>query len=295
MLYDIDRAELDPLRKHPPNAAFFGAEVLWVRFETDPAMVRRCLPSGLAPTDAPLATAFVASYPETNLGIHYREGGLLLACRHKGEDGAYCLAMPVDDDTALIAGRERQGFPKKMADRITLEREGDTVVGSVLRKGTEILRIEAGLSGEATSSDIVSMLGSPSRDARGRAAHEILNFNYKFFPAADNRSFDYVPRLTRVPVLYRPRPDCETGKGTLRMRSSVFDHLGDIPVRKVVDILYGQFDAEILPGKTVGRAWNLLRFLPHAFFKTDIVAWLLDQRRTAQRRSASATHDATAG
>ncbi len=50
--------------------------------------------------------------------------------------------MPVDDDTAMICGREQFGFPKKMADRITLDRDGPHVAGSAVRNGVQLLRIE---------------------------------------------------------------------------------------------------------------------------------------------------------
>lgn len=60
---------------------------------------------------------------------------------HKGETGAYCLTMPVDDDVAMIGGREQFGIPKKIAE-ITLDRDSDTVVGRVARKGSEILTLE---------------------------------------------------------------------------------------------------------------------------------------------------------
>ena len=51
----------------------------------------------------------------------------------------YCLSMPVDDDMAMAGGREVFGYPKKMAESITLREEGSTVIGSAVRKGTEIL------------------------------------------------------------------------------------------------------------------------------------------------------------
>jgi acetoacetate decarboxylase len=277
MLYDIDRKQLDPLRADPPNGSLSDAEVLWAWFETDPEVIRRCLPQGLEPGPQPRAVAFVASYPETNFGISYNEGGLLLACRHRGEQGIYALSMPVDDDTAMIGGRERQGFPKKMAESITLEREGSRVVGSVTRRGSEILRIEAERSGPAPSTAL-DLIGPPKPEDGGQNTRVAVNFNYKFFPSADNRAFDFVPRLIRLPVTYRPRREAETGRASVHLGTTPFDPLGELPVREVVDVLYGHFDIEILPGKTVGHAWNLLRFLPHAFFKSDIVAWLLAQR-----------------
>ncbi len=67
--------------------------------------------------------------------------------------------MPVTDDTALIAGREVYGFPKQIAERIELSRSASAVVGSVVRKGTEILRIEATLTGPASADDLVAGRG----------------------------------------------------------------------------------------------------------------------------------------
>ncbi|GIU85419.1 MAG: hypothetical protein KatS3mg008_2194 [Acidimicrobiales bacterium] len=55
--------------------------------------------------------------------------------------------MVVDDDTALILGREVLGFPKKMAE-IELDSESRPMVGTVRRKGGEVLRIEFEPEGE---------------------------------------------------------------------------------------------------------------------------------------------------
>jgi acetoacetate decarboxylase len=53
--------------------------------------------------------------------------------------------MVVDDDTALILGREVLGFPKKMAE-IRLEESEGRAVGTVSRKGVEVMRLEAALT-----------------------------------------------------------------------------------------------------------------------------------------------------
>ena len=50
------------------------------------------------------------------------------------------------------------------------------------------------------------------------------------------------------------------------------DPLGEIPVAEVTDCVYGRFDNTMLPGRVVGRAWRIWKFVPHAFFKTDIPA-----------------------
>ena len=55
------------------------------------------------------------------------------------------------------------------------------------------------------------------------------------------------------------------------------DPLGEVPVVAVTDCVYGRFDNTMLPGRVVGRAWNIWKFVKHAFFKTDIVACRLDR------------------
>jgi acetoacetate decarboxylase len=271
MSYAFDPDAVAHLRGYSGKSEFPGAEMLLAWFETDPAVVERILPNGLSALPDGRGAAFVAHYPETNFDCVYNEGALFVECERHGERGLYCLAMPVDDDMAMIGGREFLGYPKKMAERIALEREGDHVVGSVTRRGTEILRIECDLEGPLSPRD-VDGLGKAVTDDEGRAAHRVVSFLYKYFPGPDGRGMDYVPRLIRQPTLLRPRPGARRGQGSVMLRSSVRDPLGEVPVGKVTDTYYGVFDNTMLPGEVVGRAWNLLRFAPHAFFKMDTPA-----------------------
>jgi acetoacetate decarboxylase len=153
MPYVLSREEFRWLLTVGPFLAEFpGAEMLAVRFRTDRDVVARLLPRPLtAPVDA-YGLAFVAHYPDTNFGVTYREGALCVDAGYRGETGFYCLAMPVDNDVAMVEGREVFGYPKKVADHITLERSEQHVVGSVVRRGSEILRIEGDLGGQGGSS-----------------------------------------------------------------------------------------------------------------------------------------------
>lgn len=257
-----------------------GAEMLIIRFRTDPDVVASVLPRPLKAPAEPLGTAFVARYPETNFGIQYNEGALLLDATYKGELGSYCLAMPVDDDTAMIGGREGYGYPKKMADRITLDRSGDHIVGSVVRKGAEILRIEGDLTREWIQSGT-----SPLRedhDLEGKPCLVGTSWLFKHFPAADTRIFESTPRLIRVPVLFRPRPGQLSGDLDLKLVSSVTDPLGDIPVHEVVAAQYGLFDNTMLPGKAVRKIRNLYNFIPRSMFTDDSFALVLDSNPPAR-------------
>lgn len=270
--------EFNDLRKliaaEPFLTEFVGAEILTVRFRTDPEVVASVLPRPLKAPAEPVGTAFVARYPETNFGVRYNEGALFLDATYKGERGSYCLAMPVDDDTAMIAGREVFGYPKKIADRITLQRSGDHVVGSVVRKEVEILRIEGDLTRawEPTG----STWWREGQDLEGRPCLVGTSWLFKHFPAADNRMFETAPRLIREPVLFRPRPGMLSGDLDLKLVSSVTDRLGDIPILEVLEAQYGLFDNTMLPGKVVRKVRNLINFVPRSLFGSDAFALVLE-------------------
>lgn len=267
MLYALDQNELQQLRNADWTAEFPGAEVLTAVFRTDEAVLARILPRPLQPTENPLGFAFIAHYPQTSFGTVYSEAALFVQAKHRGRLGMYCLAMPVDNDMAMAGGREVFGYPKKMAESITLEKVGSKVVGSVSRKGTELIRIELELSRPA---DIEALALTGERDPRSSRAFGVTVFLFKHFQSPTMRGFDYLPRLVAEPVVLRPRDDVRSGEGTLRLTSSPYDPVGEVPVGELVTCAYGKFDNTMLPGKIVGRVWNPLAFAKHAFFKVDV-------------------------
>lgn len=276
MLYSLTKDQLDKLQNTHLLADFNNAEMLVANFETDEAVAKRILPKPLVFSSENIATAFIAKYPETNFGCVYNEGALFINCEYKGERGFYCLSMPVDDDMALIGGREQFGYPKKMAETITLQREGDHVIGSVVRKKTEIIRIECHLSGNAPET-LMGNLAYPAKDWDGVACVKIISFLFKYFPNPNGSGFDYLPRLIREPVLFRPKEQPQNGTGNVKLASTIYDPLAEVSVGKVTNIFYGKFHNTMLPGKVVARVWNPFKFAKHAFFKSDFPSTLLEQ------------------
>ena len=276
MHYRLDDEQIKKMRDVSFMPEFPDAEMLFVSFESDPEVIRKVLPSPLQPSKDNSASAFIGKYPKTNFGCVYNEGALFLNCEYKGERGTYCLSMPVDDDMALIGGREIYGYPKKIADSITLECDDNEVVGSVVRKETEIIRIECRLSGDAPENYFGNQ-GYPTRDWNGTACIKVVSFLFKYFQSPGGRGFDYLPRLVREPVLFRSVEQPKSGTGSVQLGSTKFDPLGEIPVKNVTMMAYGKFNNTMLPGKTVGRTWNLLKFLKHAFFKNDMIHSVMEQ------------------
>jgi acetoacetate decarboxylase len=120
------------------NARFVLADVPLDHYE-----VLKILPWGMKPSDPPLATLFIADYPKVSFPIvPYHEAAMLLHVRTPLGSGIHCCWMIVDDDTALILGREMLGYPKKMGIFEINEKEG-TVHASVSRRGVRVMDIQA--------------------------------------------------------------------------------------------------------------------------------------------------------
>ena len=111
---------------------------------------RKILPWGMKLTDPPTATLFIADYRKTGFTVPYKEAGALVHVKTLFGTGCHCCWMPVDDDTALIYGRELLGYPKKLA-KIDFEETPETIKASVTRRGVKVLSIE-GKRGPAQSS-----------------------------------------------------------------------------------------------------------------------------------------------
>lgn len=126
------------------SAFWSGSKFLAFNAEIDPGTARRWLPPGLTATDPARALVFVVDYVKTGLGFDYREVGVLLHATLRRKPVLHVAWMVVDDDTAMILGRELLGFPKKMAE-INIEFASDSARAVVRRRGVDLLTLDARL------------------------------------------------------------------------------------------------------------------------------------------------------
>lgn len=130
---------------HELTAMWTGGRFLAFDAEIDTSAAKRLLPPGLKPSEPARALIFAADYVETGLGFDYREVGVLLHARLRGKPVLHVAWMVVDDDTALILGREMLGFPKKMAE-IHVEIGETDATAVVRRRGVDLLSLHAELA-----------------------------------------------------------------------------------------------------------------------------------------------------
>ena len=112
-----------------------------IAFATDADKAAALIPAELELIKTPMpgqaaASLVFAKYRECDLGP-YMEVIVSIAVLHEGLPYAYVPAIYVDNDAALLAGRELGGYPKKMA-QITMRNYGDLFLSHMAkRRNTE--------------------------------------------------------------------------------------------------------------------------------------------------------------
>lgn len=251
---------------------FTNAEMLNLVWETTPEAIAKLLPPPLKPASSPLVFAFIADYPSTNFSVPYKESALLIRASYKGEEGFYCLSMPVTDDMAMAGGREGWGYPKKMAD-ISFSREGDTVEGYTERHGIKFMQVKAKLTGKvnndnAALDEILALGINPD----GEFSEKSYVFKHSPSPVKDG-IFDYPPLLVEGVTRFRPKTFI-FAETEIELTPSAFDPWDEVPVKRMLGGFYSVGDNSMLHGRVLAKV-NQLEFPPYAFLK-----WEFDQNRS---------------
>lgn len=235
--------------------SFLQARSLAVAFRTDPDVVRELLPPPLDPAAAPRATVSVYDIGRSNCVGAFSGASLNVACSYRGQDGWYCVTMPMSTDTAIIFGRELYAEPKKLAECVLTER-GQAVRGTVTRHGITFI-------------EITGLFDAPLQDAGRETASR--HYYFKYFPAAEGRGLAGDVELIEVThrgIVHR----ATSGAGTVVFRESPHDPVIDIPVLEIESTTLSE-------SETHTRASVVARipagtFLPWAFAKTDdLMVW----------------------
>lgn len=108
----------------------------------NPIEAKKILPMFMWLRKPYMATFFIAKYAKTAFTGTYNEAALLLHISTLLGKGVYCPWMIVNDDTAMIYGRELLGYPKKMAD-IPFDDDGKKINASLTRREIKVISVQA--------------------------------------------------------------------------------------------------------------------------------------------------------
>ena len=143
---------------------YHNAQYLTAVLEVDPAAMAQWLPSGMRLAQPYRADLFCAYFPENVYTGAYHEAGLFVHIKVGRRTGIFCPWMILDDDRAMIMGREMLGYPKKMGE-ISWAHQDDRILTQASRRGHRLIEMEATL-GEVLT-DAPPILGLPHRNITG--------------------------------------------------------------------------------------------------------------------------------
>lgn len=220
-------------------------------FITTREAIERVLPPPLEPSDTLAASAYVAEFHKPSFCPPYNEAGVFVPCQYNGEAGSYCLAMPVDNDIAMIGGREIYGYPKKIAESISVTKKGNQVHGVCIRRGIPIVEIKV------TLTEILEERGP-------QGPHFLVK------SMLDEKGVGANPK----PVLMRQQnnvilPKMEIGDGTVSFGKSKYDPLHEIPVEEVMMVSYSENATIVMPPGNPITAIDAEEYTPYQIIKYD--------------------------
>ena len=188
--YPTFMKEFTPLAKMMKmNATVWeNARVVMVDIPVDKKAVRKVLPHYMKLTEDAMASLFIADYPTNIFTVPYKEAALLLHVKTPMGKGVHCAWMVVDDDTALIYGREVLGFPKKLAD-FTFEDNGNRLKAGLKRRGHELFSMDAII--RETEPSPPPMFANKMFNVRNSTKYPLFHSIWMFRPGERVKTFNH--------------------------------------------------------------------------------------------------------
>lgn len=147
----------EKLKDHMKGAAMNSQEGVYLMGRTDPD-VKRLLPPPLELNnpDQPEFYIYVVNIREPTFSPWYMEGGLGVLAKYQDKVGVYFLSLMLSGPGAFMGamtGRESSGLPKKLCEKILVERTDDCGRCVIERNGARLLDLELEFGGKYNDPD----------------------------------------------------------------------------------------------------------------------------------------------
>ncbi|WP_336670874.1 acetoacetate decarboxylase family protein [Tsukamurella sp. USMM236] len=164
--YSLRGSVRQVLELAPPRGMLYrDAHYFTATVEVDVPTMQSWLPAGVHAVTPGRADVFTAWFPDCTYGSVYHEAGIFVHIKTiGGRTGIHCPWMILDDDVALILGRELLGYPKKLGE-IEWNLEEPCISAKAARRGTEVIAM-SGRLGEVIEG-APPILGRPHRNVTG--------------------------------------------------------------------------------------------------------------------------------
>lgn len=215
---------------------YTDVRILTVAYRTDPAAIRRLLPTALEAT-SDVVVAHLYDMPDVQHMGAVNECNIMVGARlvdRPSVRGGFTTGLYISSDVGLAQGREIHGQPKKLGTtRITSH--GDLMIGTVKRNGIRIVR--------ATT---------PYKQAEGSLESALSHFDFRTnLNLKVVRNIDGTPGLSqitsrrleniRVHEIWR-------GRATVELQANAQAPVHDLPVFESLDAHYWRADFSLVNG-----------------------------------------------
>lgn len=143
----VPREEIEHFMKDGQMNHQYGIQVFC---EMDREAAQSLLPPPLkvaeaCPGTGALVYIYIVNIREPSFGPWYMEGGIGIVAQHEGVSGVHFLGLQLSGPGALMgmcSGRETSGLPKKICERIHVERMGNMGHCFIERNGVRLIDVE---------------------------------------------------------------------------------------------------------------------------------------------------------
>lgn len=212
-------------------------EGLYLCFLTDPAVIARLLPPPLKPFSMPVVTLSIAHVHNPSFADDYYEAILGVYAMYGKELGLYPLSLVLGGPGAEMAvqlGRDNGSIPKKMGAEFVIRQTGNTITASVTRRGVQLIEAKLEL-GETNSPLTGAMYQFPEAGKQTYGGGFYFHFDRE--PDKDGVSHFKNGALLQNLCEYTYK-SWEPGFASLKLRSSIDDPWGELPINTIVGGAY---------------------------------------------------------
>lgn len=214
-------------------------EILTIVHRTDREAADRLIPAPLELAGNLCVVHVYRMHDAEWFGVYCESAWQIPVRMPDGTAAVYSPFLVLESDGAVAAGREAYGQPKK-AGQVSLEPNGDLLVGRVARNAIEI----------ATATMCWKQTPTSGAELEALVAGSGVNVNLRLRQEeGDTFSRELVARDFTDVVEH----EAWTGPGTLELRANAQAPVYLLPVREVVLALHRVVDLTLAPGRVVHR------------------------------------------
>ena len=233
---------IEKLSKFMTEGAMNTQEGIYLFGLTDPS-VKRLLPPPLELTDPqnPMFYIYIVNIREPTFAPWYLEGGIGLMAKYKDKTGVYFLNLQLSGPGALMGaflGREGSGLPKKLCERIFIERKDNYGHCYIERNGIRLVDVELEIGSYNLPELHMDAEGCNLVPGGLMTEGGCLLHKYRIDEQIKDLELIYYDSPTRYYTW-------EPASAVVKLNSSIDDPYGDIPIVGVLGAAWSKCDNSV--------------------------------------------------